>query len=96
MVAFSVDASPNYRSKTFKTGTLNVQLRKSYDYMAFSRRIGELWEPFVRTFQAHYTDSIVSYMVSRLKPTEADSIWERAGVGDLIDGLIPPQIHKFI
>ena len=43
------------------------------------------------TFQAHYTDSpdIVSYMVSRLKPTEADSIWEPcAGVGDLIDGII--------
>ena len=43
------------------------------------------------TFQAHYTDSpdIVSYMVSRLKPTEADSIWEPcAGAGDLIDGII--------
>ena len=43
------------------------------------------------TFQAHYTDSpdIVSYMVSRLKPTEADSIWEPcAGVGDLIDGVL--------
>ena len=42
-------------------------------------------------FQAHYTDSpdIVSYMVSRLKPTEADSIWEPcAGIGDLIDGII--------
>ncbi len=43
------------------------------------------------TLQAHYTDSpdIVSYMVSRLKPTEADSIWEPcAGIGDLIDGII--------
>ena len=43
------------------------------------------------TFQAHYTDSpnIVSYMVSRLKPTEADVIWEPcAGIGDLIDGII--------
>lgn len=43
------------------------------------------------TFQAHYTDSadIVAYMVSRLKPTEADSIWEPcAGAGDLIDGII--------
>ena len=43
------------------------------------------------TLQAHYTASpeIVSYMVSRLKPTEADSIWEPcAGVGDLIDGVI--------
>ena len=43
------------------------------------------------TFQAHYTDSpdIVSYMVSRLKPTAADSIWEPcAGAGDLIDGII--------
>ena len=42
-------------------------------------------------FQAHYTDSpnIVSYMASRLKPTESDSIWEPcAGVGALIDGII--------
>ncbi len=43
------------------------------------------------TLQAHYTASpdIVSYMVSRLKPTEADSIWEPcAGAGHLIDGII--------
>jgi adenine-specific DNA-methyltransferase len=41
--------------------------------------------------QAHYTTSpdIVAYMVSRLRPTSDDLIWEpSAGRGDLVDGLL--------
>ena len=41
--------------------------------------------------QAHYTKSpaIVSFMVSRLEPTDGDMVWEPcAGGGDLVDGVL--------
>ncbi len=47
-------------------------------------------------FQAHYTSSphIVSYMVSRLRVTNEDVVWEpAAGVGDLVAGVLGAAPH---
>ncbi len=62
-----------------------------YDYMAFSRRVGELWEPFCKLCFKYPSTRIASFVPPLFSEVKADLTAE---IADYIDGLSIRQNEK--